>query len=93
MDNNIFTQIGLVVLIGLAAKNAILIVEFAKQRQDQGLPRFEATVEASQAAASADSDDFVRVHPWRRAAGAGRRGGGRNAAWRWASPSSAACWA
>ncbi len=47
MDNNIFTQIGLVVLIGLAAKNAILIVEFAKQRQDQGLSRFDATVEAS----------------------------------------------
>ena len=46
MNNNIFTQIGLVVLIGLAAKNAILIVEFAKQLQDQGKPRFEATVEA-----------------------------------------------
>jgi multidrug efflux pump len=47
MENNIFTQIGLVVLIGLAAKNAILIVEFAKQLQDQGKARFEATVEAS----------------------------------------------
>jgi multidrug efflux pump len=46
MDNNIFTQIGLVVLVGLAAKNAILIVEFAKQRQDQGLNRYDATVEA-----------------------------------------------
>ena len=46
LDNNIFTQIGLVVLIGLAAKNAILIVEFAKQRQEQGASRFEATVEA-----------------------------------------------
>jgi multidrug efflux pump len=46
MDNNIFTQIGLVVLIGLAAKNAILIVEFAKQRQDQGLSRIDAAVEA-----------------------------------------------
>ena len=46
LDNNIFTQIGLVVLIGLAAKNAILIVEFAKQRQDQGASRFEATVDA-----------------------------------------------
>ena len=34
------------VLVGLAAKNAILIVEFAKQLQDQGKPRFEATVEA-----------------------------------------------
>jgi len=47
LDNNIFTQIGLVVLIGLAAKNAILIVEFAKQLQDQGKSRFDATVEAS----------------------------------------------
>jgi multidrug efflux pump len=47
LDNNIFTQIGLVVLIGLAAKNAILIVEFAKQREDQGLDRAEATVSAA----------------------------------------------
>jgi multidrug efflux pump len=46
LDNNIFVQIGLVVLVGLAAKNAILIVEFAKQLQDEGKPRFEATVEA-----------------------------------------------
>jgi multidrug efflux pump len=45
-DNNIFTQIGLVVLIGLAAKNAILIVEFAKQRQDEGLSRRDAVVDA-----------------------------------------------
>jgi multidrug efflux pump len=43
----IFTQIGFVVLVGLASKNAILIVEFAKQLQDEGVPRREATVEAS----------------------------------------------
>lgn len=47
LDNNIFVQIGLVVLVGLAAKNAILIVEFAKQLEDQGKPRYEATVDAS----------------------------------------------
>jgi multidrug efflux pump len=46
LDNNIFTQVGLVVLIGLAAKNAILIVEFAKQLEDQGKPAREATIEA-----------------------------------------------
>ena len=48
LDNNIFTQIGLVVLIGLAAKNAILIVEFAKAREDAGVPRAEAVLEAAQ---------------------------------------------
>jgi hydrophobe/amphiphile efflux-1 (HAE1) family protein len=45
-DNNIFTQIGFIVLIGLACKNAILIVEFAKRRQDEGKSPFEAAVEA-----------------------------------------------
>jgi multidrug efflux pump len=44
---NIFVQIGLVVLVGLACKNAILIVEFARQLHEEGHPRFEATKEAS----------------------------------------------
>src|SRR5204862_6015323 len=48
MENNIFTQIGFVVLVGLACKNAILIVEFAKQIQDRdGKDRFTAAVEAA----------------------------------------------
>jgi multidrug efflux pump len=45
-DNNIFTQIGLIVLVGLACKNAILIVEFAKHNQDQGLTPVQAAIEA-----------------------------------------------
>ena len=45
-DNNIFTQIGFIVLIGLACKNAILIVEFAKHHQDQGKSPMEAAIEA-----------------------------------------------
>jgi multidrug efflux pump len=46
MEINIFTQIGFVVLVGLASKNAILIVEFAKQQQEMGVPRRQATLEA-----------------------------------------------
>ena len=46
-DNNIFTQIGLIVLVGLACKNAILIVEFAKDAQDRGLSRRDAVLEAA----------------------------------------------
>src|SRR5256712_4913315 len=47
LDNNLITQIGFITLIGLAAKNAVLIVEFAKQQQEEGKDRFAAAVEAS----------------------------------------------
>ena len=46
-DNNVFTQIGLIVLVGLATKNAILIVEFAKELQDKGMDALSAIKEAS----------------------------------------------
>ena len=47
LDRNILVEIGLVVLVGLAAKNAILIVEFAKQAHEQGMNRFDAAVTAA----------------------------------------------
>ena len=45
-DNNIFTQIALIVLVALASKNAILMVEFAKDKNEQGLSHFDAIIEA-----------------------------------------------
>jgi multidrug efflux pump len=45
-DNNVFTQISLIVLVGLACKNAILIVEFAREKQHEGMNRVEAVLTA-----------------------------------------------
>ena len=47
IDNDVYSQVGLVMLIGLAAKNAILIVEFAKTKYDEGMPLVEAALEGA----------------------------------------------
>ena len=65
MEVNIFTQIGFVVLVGLASKNAILIVEFAKQRREEGINARDATIEASRLRLRPILMTVVRVHPGR----------------------------
>ncbi len=73
---NVYSQIGLVTLIGLITKHGILIVDFANRLQEEGRTRIEAIVEGRHAAAAANPDDDVRHGAGCRSAGA-RHGCGR----------------
>ena len=90
-DNNVFTQIGFLVLVGLACKNAILIVEFARQRENEGAIALRGDSRRLPRASAAGPDDLDRVHHGRRAAGVLDRRRRRDAAAPWASRCSPAC--
>ena len=72
-DNNVYAQIGLVMLIGLSSKNAILIVEFAKLEYDKRQAAHRGDPDRRQAEIAAYPDDRICLHPWLRALVAGIR--------------------
>ena len=73
--NDVYCQIGLVMLIGLSAKNSILIVEFAEQLRRKGRSIAEAAIEAAELRLAAHPHDLVRIHSRRAAAGLRHRRG------------------
>ena len=72
-DNNVYTQIGIVLLVALASKNAILIVEFANEKRREGLSIQDAATEAAWLQISGDFDDGIFVDPGLYAAAGCRR--------------------
>ncbi len=65
LDNDVYFQIGLLVLVGLAAKNAILIIEFAVELQEKGKSPTDAAVEAGKLRLEADHHDVFGIYLWR----------------------------
>ena len=80
--DDVYCQIGLVMLIGLSAKNGILVVEFAEQLRGRGLSIADAAVEAARIRPAADPDDVARLRARRHAARRGQRRGPRSASLR-----------
>ena len=75
MPNDVYFKVGLIAIIGLSAKNAILIIEFAKDLRAEGKPLLEATIEAAHLRFRPDPDDLARLHArracrWRSPTGA-----------------------
>jgi uncharacterized membrane protein len=69
LPNDVYFKVGLIAIIGLSAKNAILIIEFARELQEQGKELVAATTRSLPAALPADPDDLDRLHLRRAAAG------------------------
>ena len=73
IENNIYVQIGLIMLVGLLAKNAILIVQYAVQRRRAGMGLVESALDAAQLALAADPDDLLCIYRWIVAIDLGKR--------------------
>ena len=73
IENNIYVQVGLIMLVGLLSKNAILIVEYAVQRRRQGMSIVESALEACATSVATNLNDIICFYCWFVAIGLGNR--------------------